>query len=99
MGPHKSVEGRYELDAASDKYTNQKIAGINPRGLRINGGIGYETKNTFQPSARANKSGDGTVPYCSLNYGTYWEELSKESNIPLKNVRTTEIEGADHREM
>lgn len=92
-------EKRYDLDSAADKFNYEKIAGINPTGLRISGGIGFETKNTFQPSARANKSGDGTVPYCSLNYGSYWEELAKEGNIPLKNVRTVEIEAAEHREM
>lgn len=87
------------MDKDADKFSNQKLEGINPAGFRIKGGIGYETKDTFQQSARANKSGDGTVPYCSLNYVTYWEKLSKEEDIPLKNVHIVEIEGAEHREM
>lgn len=38
--PHKTQQGRYVLDAAADKYSHKKIAGVNPRGLRISGGIG-----------------------------------------------------------
>ena len=60
----------------------------------------YETKSTFQPFARTNKSGDGTVPYCSLNYCAVWKEYAAEHNLPhCQNVHITEIEGADHREM
>ena|SRR3990167_11377547 len=60
----------------------------------------YETKLTFQPLARTNKSGDGTVPYCSLNYCSVWKEYAAEHNLPYcQNVQIVEIEGADHREM
>ena len=27
---------------------------------------------TFQPSVKMNKSGDGTIPFCSLNYAETW---------------------------
>ena len=97
--PHKTDESRYVLDPDSDVFSNQKIGRINPRGLSIVGGIGYETKDTFQASARVNKSGDGTVPYCSLSYATYWEQLAKTTDIPLKHVKTIEIDAAEHREM
>lgn len=97
--PHKNDNGRYVLDVGSDKYSEQKIGGINPRGLRIVGGIGFETPQTFQANVRANKSGDGTVPYCSLSYAFKWQEMAEAGNLPLKHVRVTEIDGADHREM
>lgn len=62
--------------------------------------IRYETKNTFQTNARANKSGDGTVPYCSLSYAeALWRDVATSGLTPLRTVISIEIEGAEHREM
>ena len=87
------------LDSSADQYSGKKIAGINPRGLKITGGIGFETKTTYQPSTRVNKSGDGTVPYCSLNLAeSNWRDYAARNNLPIQ-IQTFEIEGAEHREM
>jgi len=87
------------LDASADKYSRKKVSGINPRGLVITGGIGRETKHTYQPSARVNKSGDGTVPYCSLNYAeSTWRPYAKQHNLNLE-IQTFEVEGAAHRHL
>eukprot|EP00339_Tiarina_fusa_P000423 CAMPEP_0117012128 /NCGR_PEP_ID=MMETSP0472-20121206/10276_1 /TAXON_ID=693140 ORGANISM="Tiarina fusus, Strain LIS" /NCGR_SAMPLE_ID=MMETSP0472 /ASSEMBLY_ACC=CAM_ASM_000603 /LENGTH=1021 /DNA_ID=CAMNT_0004715123 /DNA_START=120 /DNA_END=3184 /DNA_ORIENTATION=- len=99
--PTKGPDGedRLILDSSADQYSGKKIAGINPRGLKIQGGTGFETRNTYQPSTRVNKSGDGTVPYCSLNYAeSAWREYVSRHNLPIK-IQTFELDGVEHREM
>jgi len=56
------------------------------------GGIAYETPDTPQPKLGGRKrSGDGTVPYPSLSYCSYWK-----SSV---DVTIEELEGAEHREI
>lgn len=87
------------MDSSVDSYSGKKIAGINPRGLNISGGIGFETRDTYQPSTRVNKSGDGTVPYCSLNYAeSAWRPYAEKNKLPI-NIQTFELDGVEHREM
>ena len=81
-----------ELDPSVDKASGKKLAGINPRGLLIQDGIAYEGSDTYQPSIFACKSGDGTVPFCSLNYA----EIAWSRDV---HVYTVEVEDAEHREM
>ena len=40
-------------------------------------------KDTYQSIARLNRSGDGTVPYCSLAYGLAWKEVNFLSHNTL----------------
>jgi hypothetical protein len=60
-------------------------------------GIGYETKDTVQGTLRSStglhghRSGDGTVPYVSLNYCTEWRQDLE--------LRIEELEGVEHREI
>ena len=60
-------------------------------------GIGYETKDTVQGTLRSStglhghRSGDGTVPYVSLNYCTEWRQDLE--------LRVEELEGVEHREI
>eukprot|EP00211_Chloroparvula_japonica_P000658 CAMPEP_0119157688 /NCGR_PEP_ID=MMETSP1310-20130426/52882_1 /TAXON_ID=464262 /ORGANISM="Genus nov. species nov., Strain RCC2339" /LENGTH=1683 /DNA_ID=CAMNT_0007150307 /DNA_START=39 /DNA_END=5090 /DNA_ORIENTATION=+ len=89
---------RLVLDPGADKLSNKKDGKLNPRGLQISGGMAFETKSTYQPTVRANKSGDGTVPYCSLNYAQKWKEMAAEQNIPL-DVKVIELPGLEHRAM
>ena len=92
-------ETRLDLDSSADAYSQKKFTGVNPRGFKISGGIGFETKATFQPSVGMNKSGDGTVPYCSLNLAeSSWRKYAEQNHLPIK-IQTFEIEGAEHREM
>ena len=80
------------MDPTADRYSGKKIASVNPRGLIIQEGISFETAETFQPSTKGNKSGDGTVPYCSLNYAERgWDRFM--------HVYTIEVEDAEHRDM
>ena len=96
------------LDPSADRYSNKKLALVNPRGLFVAGGnfiylscitfiyhsesllchfsssinwsyllffflgVAYETKHTYQPTIRRPKSGDGTVPYSSMNHASTW---------------------------
>ena len=61
------------LDKSADQMSEHVQEG-NPAGLRIRGGIGYEVPSTPQPSLDMRKrSGDGTVPYCSLSHTTQWK--------------------------
>jgi len=90
---------RLILDQSADRYSGKKLALLNPRGLLIAGGIAFETKETYQPTIRASKSGDGTVPYCSLSLASIWKSEISNPNVPLKGIETIEIEGAEHRAM
>lgn len=83
------------LDEAADKYSEVTHEEINPVGLRIEGGIGYETSETWQRGYAVSASGDKTVPYCSLAYAKVWQKKYGEE----RDIRVTEIEGADHRHM
>jgi len=93
--PSKAKRKRLQLDSAADKFTYQKIAFINPRGLKITDGVAFEMRNTYQPNARTHRSGDGTVPYVSLNFPATW----RESKDAPKDIKIVEVEGAEHREM
>ena len=55
-------------------------------GLTLKGGILMETEKG------AGKSGDGTVPFASMNHCRTWEKEGCE-------VKVVELEGADHREI
>jgi len=98
--PHVTSKGdtRFVLDSRADKYSEKKIAGVNPRGLQIAGGMGFETRNTYQPKFRRNRSGDGTVTYCSLMYVEEWREQAKASGQQI-DIQVVEVEGAEHRAM
>lgn len=87
------------LDPAADRYSGKKLALINPRGLLVTGGIAYETNKTYQPTIRMTKSGDGTVPYASMNHAAQWKNMIGQPNVPLQSVHLIEIEGAEHRAM
>eukprot|EP00009_Paramoeba_aestuarina_P010426 CAMPEP_0201535998 /NCGR_PEP_ID=MMETSP0161_2-20130828/60674_1 /ASSEMBLY_ACC=CAM_ASM_000251 /TAXON_ID=180227 /ORGANISM="Neoparamoeba aestuarina, Strain SoJaBio B1-5/56/2" /LENGTH=109 /DNA_ID=CAMNT_0047941459 /DNA_START=360 /DNA_END=685 /DNA_ORIENTATION=- len=88
----KDGKNRLAMDMSADRYSGKKLAGLNPRGLVIQEGIAYETPETFQHSTKEHKSGDGTVPYCSLSYA---ERVWSDS----VHVYAIEIEEAEHREM
>ena len=66
------------LDASADKYSKKKVSIVNPRGFTISGGVAFESRDTYQPTIRETKSGDGTVPFCSLNYPSVWMKEEKE---------------------
>lgn len=57
-------------------------------------GIAYETSVTFQPLAEKRISGDGTVPYASLNYCSQWKYFE---NHPT-SMEITEIPVRFHGE-
>ncbi|ELR22939.1 phospholipid:sterol acyl transferase [Acanthamoeba castellanii str. Neff] len=67
------------------------------QGYTMREGIGYETKDTVQGTLRSStglhghRSGDGTVPYVSLNYCTEWRQDLE--------LRIEELEGVEHREI
>ncbi|PRP78239.1 hypothetical protein PROFUN_13849 [Planoprotostelium fungivorum] len=65
-------------------------------GLTVKGGIGYETSSTTQSMSRfgGKASGDGTVPYISLNYPQFWMESNKNKDV---SIEMHEIQGAEHR--
>ncbi|KAL6052470.1 DDHD domain-containing protein [Balamuthia mandrillaris] len=77
-----------------EKHTNRGNLGY-----VVRGGIAYETPDTKQKIIKditgeeVRKSGDGTVPYCSLHYPTYWE------SVPGLEVRIEELEGVNHRDI
>ena len=62
---------KYVLDPAADEHSNNKSY-ANPKGLHISYGIGVETCTTQQTIGKNCKSGDGTVPYCSLALPRLW---------------------------
>ncbi|GKY96096.1 hypothetical protein MPSEU_000569800 [Mayamaea pseudoterrestris] len=62
---------------------------------RVMNGIIFETKTTpfcMDGSTTIRRSGDGTVPYWSLQHVRSWAS-------PTCNVQVNEIEGAEHREI
>ncbi len=61
-------------------------------------GIGYETKNTYQKFSQKRISGDGTVPYSSLNYCQFWKDDNEKQHIGPQ-VAIYELEKAEHREI
>jgi len=94
-----AAQGRLQLDAKADELSMKQHPQLNPEGLRVRGGIAYETRDTVQRSAGGiQKSGDGTVPYASLNYCSEWKREAEEKNLPL-DVKIIEIPGLMHREM
>eukprot|EP01088_Endostelium_zonatum_P000228 TRINITY_DN1038_c0_g1_i1.p1 TRINITY_DN1038_c0_g1~~TRINITY_DN1038_c0_g1_i1.p1 ORF type:complete len:417 (-),score=169.71 TRINITY_DN1038_c0_g1_i1:30-1196(-) len=68
----------------------------------VRGGIGYETKETkqkfiqFLTGEEVKKSGDATVPYCSLAYPLYWKQDQRNAGL---EIEIHELEGAEHREI
>mmetsp|Transcript_31741 Transcript_31741/g.49648 ORF Transcript_31741/g.49648 Transcript_31741/m.49648 type:complete len:702 (-) Transcript_31741:47-2152(-) len=97
--PSSQEKSRLVLDPSADRYSGKKVF-LNPRGLLIAGGIAYETKTTYQPNIRAQKSGDGTIPFSSLNYAFSWKrECEGNPNSNLKSVKIIEVEGVEHRAM
>eukprot|EP00211_Chloroparvula_japonica_P003813 CAMPEP_0119135150 /NCGR_PEP_ID=MMETSP1310-20130426/18732_1 /TAXON_ID=464262 /ORGANISM="Genus nov. species nov., Strain RCC2339" /LENGTH=730 /DNA_ID=CAMNT_0007126009 /DNA_START=45 /DNA_END=2237 /DNA_ORIENTATION=+ len=85
----------FSLSAAADHLSYQKCA-QNPGGIKIKGGMGFETRRTFQETVGYEICGDGTVPYASLQYPRVWMEDAKKNG---KSIEIVEIEGADHRDM
>ena len=62
-------------------------------GYTVKGGLMFETKHTKQTVAGGRRvSGDGTVPYWSLQHAKSWQGPSCE-------VSVVELEGAGHREI
>ena len=81
------------LDASADKTYNSTER-------KVLGGIAYETKDTPQPTINYKAcSGDGTVPYSSLTFPLYWQQLAKEKSLPCPEIDMIEVERADHRQM
>uniref|UniRef100_A0A7S4K8A7 Phospholipid:diacylglycerol acyltransferase n=1 Tax=Paramoeba aestuarina TaxID=180227 RepID=A0A7S4K8A7_9EUKA len=95
----KGQDAKLVLDSSADKYSNKKDGMVNPRGLQISGGMAFETRSTYQPTVRMNKSGDGTIPFCSLNYAHFWKKKALENKDLYLDVQIVEVEGAEHREM
>ena len=95
----KQKKGDLSLDRVADRvHSGKRDSKTNPTGFMIDGGIGYETSDTFQTISRSYCSGDGTVPYCSLSYGRKWEEDCKREGRPFEYLEF-EVEGAEHREI
>jgi len=86
------------LDSNADKLGGKKTAKTNPKGLEIQEGVGYEGKDTLQSIGGVQRSGDGTVPYCSLAYGTMWKEECEREGKEFE-YQKFEIENAEHREI
>jgi len=61
----------FRPDKTADRLSNRRSAD-NPAGLFIAEGRLYETATTVQPLSRSCGSGDGTVPYASLNQPRSW---------------------------
>jgi len=93
-----SEQGVFGLDHTADRFSLNKKAKENPRGLAIAGGVAYETSATYQPTVRMHKSGDGTVPYSSLHYPYTWGKQAESEGIPLL-VQCMEVPGVEHRDM
>mmetsp|Transcript_24676 Transcript_24676/g.33932 ORF Transcript_24676/g.33932 Transcript_24676/m.33932 type:complete len:214 (+) Transcript_24676:2033-2674(+) len=92
----KRSKGTFSLDSAADSMS-KTAQPANPSGLMIKGGVGYERE-----VEGATKSGDGTVPYCSLAYPREWVKMMEERNIPKDDrvkIQMIEVQGAEHREM
>eukprot|EP01094_Clydonella_sp_ATCC50884_P022494 TRINITY_DN5186_c0_g1_i2.p1 TRINITY_DN5186_c0_g1~~TRINITY_DN5186_c0_g1_i2.p1 ORF type:complete len:1026 (-),score=294.33 TRINITY_DN5186_c0_g1_i2:182-3052(-) len=82
-----------DLDKSMDRESGRPTPN-NPSGLKISGGIGYETSDTAQPMLEGNaRSGDGTLPYSAMAYARTWQRDDHG------HVDIIEIEAADHREM
>lgn len=94
------ITNRYVLDNQAELESSKGDA----HGYVLEGGILKETSSTEQLIAGADRfrhssaardfkkcSGDGTVPYYSLQHVRTWEKASK--------VSVSEIEGAEHREI
>merc|ERR1712203_536896 len=75
--PHV-VESRFELD-------DQAVEAKSGNGYRMKGGIWYEEKGGDAPS------GDGTVPFQSLEHSMSWKKHLR--------LRCERLDGVGHREM
>ena len=100
LGVEQSI---LELDPSFDQYSGFSHLDWNPAGLKIEGGVGFETDATLQPSWEHRPvSGDGTVPYASLAWAHHWKILAEErrkQGLTSSNVEVTEVRGAQHRLM
>eukprot|EP01117_Protostelium_nocturnum_P005470 TRINITY_DN1982_c0_g1_i2.p1 TRINITY_DN1982_c0_g1~~TRINITY_DN1982_c0_g1_i2.p1 ORF type:complete len:688 (+),score=150.35 TRINITY_DN1982_c0_g1_i2:214-2064(+) len=89
---YTTSNGNYSLDHQLTKHQ---------KGLEIRGGIAYETKDTpqirFENGAQG--SGDGTVPFASLNFPKKWREERKFSRPLGTEIEIHEIEGGEHRKI
>jgi hypothetical protein len=92
-----------ELDTSAGGPGSEYDPLWNPTGLKIEGGVGFETEMTAQPAFGDRcVSGDGTVPYASLAYAHRWKELAdagRQTGFKMSNVEVTEVKGAQHRLM
>uniref|UniRef100_A0A7S3PN78 Uncharacterized protein n=1 Tax=Aplanochytrium stocchinoi TaxID=215587 RepID=A0A7S3PN78_9STRA len=86
---NKTLASRYIIDRKSNLKSLAKSYGYKHKN-----GILYETKDTPQISVDGSiiyKSGDGTVPYASLQHVFRWKSSC--------NVEARELEGVEHRAM
>lgn len=85
------VQGLHELDSSVRLSANLSAKS----GYRVKDGIVYEHRSTPQiihgSNETVNRSGDGTVPYWSLQHSRTWQGPC--------DVTVDEIEGAEHREI
>eukprot|EP01117_Protostelium_nocturnum_P011179 TRINITY_DN4058_c0_g1_i2.p1 TRINITY_DN4058_c0_g1~~TRINITY_DN4058_c0_g1_i2.p1 ORF type:complete len:642 (-),score=192.45 TRINITY_DN4058_c0_g1_i2:22-1947(-) len=75
-----------------DGYVLDNTVNMELGGLSIRGGVGFETPRTQQNHFNVKASGDGTVPYMSLNYAKIWKETNKDADIIIH-----ELPEAEHR--
>jgi len=99
-----SPSGEFEFDFRADQHSRKKTD-VNPAGLKLKEGIGYETVNTIQRDDIPN-SGDGTVPYASLSFANHWKNELADPNSPIHqsclrkpNIEIIEVNNCEHREM
>ena len=84
-----NLKNLYKLDSKAILAENHK----HNHGYVVKGGILMETKKTPQAVAGGRKvSGDGTVPYWSLQHCKTWASAQRE-------VTVVEIDKAEHREI
>lgn len=81
---------RLHLDGDAEKFFRHNQKSLD---LLFKDGIVYETASTFQPSCGKKISGDGTVPYASLNYCSSWIGLADAPS----SIEIVEVPGASHR--
>mmetsp|Transcript_20106 Transcript_20106/g.43494 ORF Transcript_20106/g.43494 Transcript_20106/m.43494 type:complete len:786 (-) Transcript_20106:3922-6279(-) len=89
----KLSRGELQSAYALDENTQLDKDILQQRGLKMKGGLIFETPKTPQKCVVTGttviKSGDGTVPYKSLQHVKTWSNAC--------NVRVEEMEGVEHR--
>ena len=93
-GVYKRKDTCLSNDRLRNLYRLDSKATVDPTsGYTVKGGLMFETKHTKQAVAGGRcVSGDGTVPYWSLQHAKSWQG-------PSCDVSVVELEGADHREI